>query len=66
MLTKTEKLPGAADYNLQMEMNNSTENEDTILAIELLKKLSGPTRSHGLLGHGKDIKSASKSKWAEI
>ena len=57
------QLPGAAAYDSQMEIHTSNVNTDTSLSREFQKHLSDPTRAHGLLYHGKDIKHASKRKW---
>ena len=63
MLTTTVKLPGAAAYDSKMVIHTSTENIYTSLERLFQKHLSDPTRAHGLLGHVKYIKRASKRKW---
>ena len=55
MIIITVQLHVSAYYDSQMVMNTSTTNTDISLAREFQKHLSEPTRSHGLLDHGKDI-----------
>ena len=62
MFIKNLQLPGAADYDSHVSIHTSTANTGIILARGFQKYMSYPTRSHGLLNHGKDIKYASKWK----
>ena len=54
MLMKNVQLPGASDYDSQMEIYTSTTNTNITLEMEFQKYLSDPTKAHGLLGHGND------------
>ena len=61
----TLQLPGAVDYDSHVSIHTSTANTGIILTRGFQKCMSYPTRSHGLLDHFKDIKSASKWKLIE-
>ena len=61
----TVQMPGEEAYDSQMAMHTSTENTYISLAREFQKRLSDPTRSHGLLRCGKDRKRSIKRNWTE-
>ena len=65
MLGTTVQLPDSASYESHFAKHTSTANKDISLAREFQKHLSEPTRTHGLLYHGKYRKHASKQIWTD-
>ena len=61
----TVQLPSASDYDSHMSIYISTTNIDISFSREFQRRLSDPTRAHGLLDHGKDMKYDSKLNWNE-
>ena len=56
---------GAVTNDSQMVMHTSMSKLYINIEREFKKHLSGPTRSHGLIYHGKDRKRSSKCKLVE-
>ena len=61
----TVQLPWSKQFNTQMLVHITTQNNDVILSQEFLKHFSNESRKHGIIDNGKQKKMPSKKNWTD-